>query len=90
MYVALVKVRAGTVREGDGRRLQWQYRPQGAKPVARCWLQTVDPHVIAIVEADSVAQLMVTTAGWDDVFDITIVPAITAEAGPEMVRKMQG
>jgi len=90
LFVALMKVRAGTVKERVARRLQWQYPPQGAKLVAEYWLQTPDPSVIAIAEADSVAQLMATTADWDDVFSITIVPAITAEEGLEMVRKMQG
>ena len=90
MFVALMKVRAGTAQERTARRLQWQYPPQGVKPVAEYWLQTPDPAVIAIAEADNCAQLMAATAGWDDVFSITIVPAVTAEEGMEIVKKMQG
>ena len=89
LVVALFKVKAGTPEERMARRLQWQYPPQGVKKIAEYWLQTTDPAVIAVAEADSVAQMMASTAGWHDVFDITIVPAVTAEEGLEIARRMQ-
>jgi hypothetical protein len=41
-----------------------------------------------IVEADSVAPMMAVNAEWGDVFDITTVPAITAEEGLELAKQM--
>lgn len=85
LFAALGKVRAGTVQERLARRAQWQ--PPN-EVVAEYWLQTDNPHVILMIETDSFAQLMATLVGWDDVFDITVVPAITAEEGFEVVQQM--
>ena len=52
------------------------------------WLQTGDPAVIAIYEADSVAPIMAITAERGDVFDITVVPAVTEEEGLELAKQM--
>ena len=87
LFVLLLKVRAGTSRERLARRMQWQ-PPEGVRQVAEYWLQTSDPHIIVIVEADSVAPLMAVTATWDDVFDVTVVPAITAEEGLQLAQQM--
>jgi len=87
LFVALLKVRSGTIKERMARRLQWQ-PPEGMRPVAEYWLQTPDPSVISISEADSVAPIMAALAAWDDVFDITVVPAISAEEGIELAKQM--
>jgi hypothetical protein len=87
LFVALGKVRAGTVRERIARRLEWQY-PEGAKLVAEYWLQIPDPQLIAVVEADNIAPIMAAITPWDDVFDFTIVPAVGAEEGMEIARRM--
>jgi hypothetical protein len=83
----LLKVTEGTPKENIARRAQWQY-PEGIQPVAEYWLQTGDPVVIAIFEADSVAPIMVITTEWGDIFDITEVPAITAEEGLQLAKQM--
>lgn len=87
LFAALLKVRAGTAMERTARRLEWQY-PEGMRPVAEYWLQTTDPAGIVIVEADNIAPIMAAVAAWDDVFDITVVPAITAQEGLELARQM--
>jgi hypothetical protein len=87
LFVALGKVRAGTVKERVARRVQWQ-PPEGLKMVAEYWLQTPDPNVISIAEADSIAPIMAAVAEWDDVLDFTVVPAITAEEGLELAKQM--
>jgi hypothetical protein len=58
------------------------------QPTAEYWLQTADPAVVSIFETDSVAPIMATLAEWGDVFDITVVPAITAEEGLQLAQQM--
>ena len=56
--------------------------------VAEYWLQTDDPKLISVAEADDVAAIMAATSQWDDVFSFTVVPAVTAEQGLEIAKKM--
>jgi hypothetical protein len=62
------------------RRAEWQW-PEGLNVVGEYWLQTPDPIVVSIVEADQIAPMMAATADWDDVFSVRIVPAVSAEEG---------
>ncbi len=87
LFISLLRTSAGTPQETAARRLKWQY-PEGVRPVAEYWLQTNDPAVISIFEADSVASIMAINVEWGDVFDITIVPAVTAEDGLGLLRQM--
>ena len=87
LFVALLKATASTTKERIARRAQWQF-PEGIRPVAEYWLQTADPTVVAIFEADSVTPIMATLADWGDVFDITVVPAVTAEEGLKLAQQM--
>lgn len=87
LFAILLKVRSGTAKERIARRVQWQY-PAGARMVAEYWLQTTDPQVISIVEAESVAPILAAVIAWDDVFDLTVVPAMTAEEGLKLAKQM--
>jgi len=87
LFATLCKVRAGTAKERMARRLEWQF-PEGVRVVAEYWLQTNDPQVVLIIEADSVAPIIAATAAWDDVFYMTVVPAITAEEGLQLAKQM--
>ena len=87
LFVALGKTKAGTFEERVTRRAQWQY-PDGMRLVAEYWLQTGHPSVIAIAEAESVAPIMAAIAAWEDVFEFTVVPAITAEEGLKLAKQM--
>lgn len=87
LYVALLDVRDGTEKERAVRRVQWQI-PEGINVKAEYWLHTSNPQVIFVFEADSYAAMMQVTSAWDDVFDVSIVPAIDAKEGLEMIKQM--
>jgi len=87
LFVTLLKVRSGTIRERMVRRVDWKY-PDGMRLVAEYWLQTPDPNVITVAEADSVGPIMAAVAQWDDVFDVTVIPAVTAEEGLQLAQQM--
>ena len=86
LFAALLKAHPGTVQERAARRVEWQH-PEEIQVVAEYWLQTSHPQVIAIFEADHVGEIMGMTAAWTDVFDITVVPAVTAEEGLQLVQE---
>ena len=69
------------------RRAEWK-TPEGIKPVAEYWVLTCTPNVISIDEADNMASLMAATMPWADVFDFSVVPAITVEEGLKLASKM--
>lgn len=87
LFVVLGSVRAGTTRERLERRMKWSY-PAGAKLVAEYWLQTPDPNLVTVVEADDIGPIMAGTSAWDDVYSFRVVPAVTAEQGLELGKKM--
>ncbi len=87
LFVTLCRRRAGTTKERMARRLQWQY-PAGLKIVGEYWLQTTDPVVLVISEAESIAPIMTAMADWDDMFDMTVVPALKVEQGLALARQM--
>ena len=87
LFVALLTATGGTAEERIARRMEWQY-PEGIRPVAEYWLQAAEPSVITVFEADSNAAVMALTIAWTDVFDITVVPAVTGEQGMELAKQM--
>jgi len=87
LFVALSKVKGGTNKERTARRIEWKY-PEGMHLVAEYWLQTENPSVITVAEADSIVPIMAAIAAWDDLFEITVFPAITAEEGLEFAKQM--
>ena len=89
LFVCLARVKAGTRKERVARRIEWKY-PEGLKKVAEYWLQTDNPNLISIVEADNVAPIMAALGDWDDVFEFTVIPAVTAEQGIELAKQMMG
>lgn len=86
LFVALLKARPGTEEERANRRLEWQ-APEGTNVVAEYWLQTPDPAAIVVCEAEQMSQLWAMTGPWNDVFDISIYPAVAAEEGLELLRQ---
>ena len=87
LFVAIGNVRAGTSKERMARRLTWTY-PPGMKPVAEYLTLSGSPAVVSIAEADDIAPMMAATSAWDDVISWTVLPAVTAEQGIEMAKKM--
>jgi len=62
--------------------------PEGIKPIAEYWLQSTNPSVISIYEADNIAPIMAATIPGIDIFDITVVPAVSAEEGIKLASQM--
>ncbi len=90
LYVIMGKAKtAGTMKERVARRVNWQY-PPGIRVTAEYWLMSNDPTLIAIAEADDATPIMMGITEWDDFLDLTVVPALTAEQGLELARRMQG
>lgn len=86
-FVTLCRVRGGTFHERVQRRLSWNF-PEGIEVVAEYWLPSTDPNVILVTETDRPETIMTARADWDDVFEMETYPAMTAEEGLELGRKM--
>ncbi len=87
LFAALFKVKSGTEQERVARRLQWEV-PEGIEIEAEYWLHTPDLESICIFAADSFAAMMQVTGAWNDVYDVSISPAIAAEEGLELAKQM--
>jgi hypothetical protein len=61
-------------------RANWKY-PAGAEVVAECWTAASDPALVVILETDDDAALMEIGLTWGRAFDITPLPAVSAEEG---------
>jgi hypothetical protein len=87
LFVILLSTRPGTTfQEGGVRRLQWEY-PEGLNVIGEYWLETEAPRVIAIAEAESMAPFGAVRMEWGEMFEIEVLPAITAEEGMQMLRQ---
>jgi hypothetical protein len=88
LFVGLATAKPGADTEAViSRRMEWEY-PPGFKVIAEYWLQHPDPNLVIVAEADSVASIMAVTTRWEDVWDITVVPAVTAEEGIALIKSM--
>ncbi|NBJ13038.1 DUF3303 family protein [Microvirga arsenatis] len=86
LFVVIGKPKAAsTGKERIARRMSWQY-PAGMQMVAEYWPMSTE---VAVAAADHVASIMQAIVDWDDVFDLSVVPAMTAEQGLEMAKQMQ-
>jgi hypothetical protein len=83
-FVALLKFRPSVpAAERDAalmRRAGWQY-PDGLKVIAEYWPLSGEYQVVTVFSADSVAPIMEIEFEWDDVFDMTVTPAVSADEG---------
>jgi hypothetical protein len=83
-FVALLKFRPSVpAAERDAalmRRAGWQY-PDGLKVIAEYWPLSGEYQMITVFSAESVAPLMEVEFEWDDVFDMTVTPAVSADEG---------
>jgi hypothetical protein len=61
--------------------------PEDMTIVGEYWLATDAPGVILVVEAEAMAPLMAAVADGDSVFQLTIVPAVTAEDGMRLAKE---
>jgi hypothetical protein len=83
-FVALLKFRPSVpAAERDAalmRRAAWQY-PDGLKVVAEYWPMSGEYQVVSIFSAETIAPLMELDFEWNDVFDLSVSPALSAEEG---------
>ena len=88
LFVALLNAKPNwTSAQSMQKRVEWK-APEGVKRVAEYWLQNNAPRVITIFEADNIVPIMAATAPWTDLFEITVVPAISAEEGLKLASQM--
>jgi hypothetical protein len=83
-YVALLRFRPNvSAAERDQalmRRAAWNY-PEGLRLIAEYWPLSEEVQVVSIFSAESFAPVMELDFEWNDVFDISVSPAISAEEG---------
>lgn len=83
-FVALLKFRSSvSAAERDAalmRRASWQY-PDGIKVISEYWPAWGEYQVITAFAAESFGPIMEVEFEWNDVFDVTVVPAVSAEEG---------
>jgi hypothetical protein len=72
-----------TFASGVPRRMSWSY-PAGLTVEAEYWPATSDPAVFVVAQTDEMGPLIKLSADWDDLFDITVTPCLTAEEGLAM------
>lgn len=80
LFVTIATAKNSTSKQRIARRVQWKY-PEGVKVIAEYWLPAPDTVLILVSEADSPAPILQSVADWDDLMDLRVVPAITAEEG---------
>ena len=83
-YVAFLSLRPSVSAEdrdaGLMRRTTWQY-PKGIRVIAEYWPSSSDVQVVSIFSADDYSAVMEVVFEWNDIFDIDVHPAISAEDG---------
>jgi len=62
------------------RRAAWKY-PDGIKLISEYWPVSGDYQVVTTFAADSIASIMEVEFEWNDVFDISVFPAVSADEG---------
>ena len=83
-FVALLKFRssvsAAEADAGLGRRAGWKY-PDGIQVIAEYWPMSSAVQVVSILSAESIEKIMELVLEWNDIFDIDVYPAVSAEEG---------
>ena len=95
-YVAFLRFRESvSAADRDAalmRRASWKY-PDGVREIAEYWPLSADYQVVTVFSADSFAPIMEVEFEWNDVFDISVFPAVSAEeglrVGPEVFGRLQ-
>lgn len=92
-YVALLRFRSSvTGAERDaalGRRAGWQY-PAGIRFIAEYWPFASDVTVVSIFNTDDIAAVMEFQFEWSDVFEIDVIPAVSAQDGLKIGADVMG
>ena len=87
LFVSFMKAKPNSgVMERTKRRLDWKY-PEGIRVIGEYWLATRDPEVVLVSEAEDALTVIGAINQWDDMFDVTVIPAITADVGIARARE---
>jgi hypothetical protein len=62
------------------RRAEYRY-PEGLRVIAEYWPVSAEYQVIAVFSAESIAPVMEIKFEWNDVFEVSVFPAVSAEEG---------
>jgi hypothetical protein len=88
LFVGLYSPKPSTApAQSLSRRMEFK-PPEGIKLVAEYWLQHNSPRTIVVFEADNYAPIMAMNRQWADLYDITVVPAITGDEGIKLAKQM--
>jgi len=83
-FVALLRFRPSVpAAERDAalmRRAGWQY-PDGLKVISEYWPLSGEYQVVTVFSTETIAPIMEVEFEWDDVFDMTVTPAVSADEG---------
>lgn len=83
-YVGLLRMRSSlSAAERDAalaRRAAWQY-PASVRVIAEYWPMAANVQVVTIFSADDFASVMELVFEWNDVFEIDVHPAVSADEG---------
>jgi hypothetical protein len=71
------------------RRASWQY-PDGMKVLAEYWPMSADIQVVSVFSTDDFSTVMELSLEWNDVFDISVHPAVNAEQGLQTGAEVYG
>jgi hypothetical protein len=86
-FVALLSFRPSVpAADRDGalmRRATWNY-PAGIRLIAEYWPAAASVQVVSIFSADNFEAVLELELEWNDVFDIAIHPAVSADEGLRM------
>ena len=92
-FVALLRFRPSVpAAERDAalmRRAGWQY-PDGLKVISEYWPMSGEYQVVTVFSAETIAPIMEVEFEWDDVFDMTVTPAVSADEGLRMGPELFG
>ena len=86
LFVALLKAHPGNAQERSQRRVEWEL-PEGIKVKGEYWLQAADPAVVVVFEANHISELWALFNPWNDFFEISVYPAVSADEGLEMLKQ---
>ena len=95
-YVMLLSWRPGLARDQRDEalinRASWNY-PTGAEVIGEFWTAASNPALVVILRTDDYAALLEIGVTWGHVFDITTLPAVSAEEGlkigPDVLARRQ-
>ena len=87
LFVTICKGKNSTDKQRIARRAAWNY-PPGLKLLAEYWPQGNEVVAIMAVEANDVASIMAAVTDWDDLMDISVSPAVTAEEGLDLAASL--